>query len=92
MSDFITQLEAAVAKDPDLKVSIDIRVNTEHAALEDIEKTIRDEHDKIVSLKVITHGKPTMGQPELKGDGKIVVIRIEKLAKDHIAYLKRDRS
>lgn len=89
MSDFITELEAAIARDPALKVSIDIRVNTEHAALEDIEKTIRDQHDKIQSLKVITHGKPTMGQPELKGDGKIVVIRIEKLATVHLAYLKR---
>lgn len=92
MSDFINKLEAALERNPDLKVTIDLRVNTEHAPLEDIEKAIRDQHKHVLSLKVITHGRPTIGQPELKGDGKIVVIRIEKHAKDHIAYLKGEQS
>lgn len=89
MSDFITKLEEQIARKPDTKVAIDIRVNTENAPLKAIKKSIGDEYKDIISMNVITHGKPTQGQPELVGDGKIVVIRIEKLASDHLKYLKR---
>ena len=90
MSDFITKLEEAIKRKPDMKVSIDIRVSTKQASLKAIKKSIRDEYKDIISMQVITHGKPTGGMAELKGDGIIVVIRIEKLARDHLKYMKRN--
>lgn len=89
MSDFITKLERSVAQNPNMEVQIDIRVNTEVESVESIKKRIHGEYGEIVSMSVITHGKPTQGMPELVGDGKIVVIRAVQRASDHLEYLKR---
>ena len=91
MSDFITKLEEVVARNPEQKIHIDYRVNRAKAPLKGIKRSIREEHKKVISMQVITHGRPTIGQPELKG-GDIVVIRVMMLAKDHLEYLKRKQA
>lgn len=92
MSDFIEKLRAAVKRDPSLKVFTDYRVSTENKSLEEIKQKIKEQENNLISMKVITHGRPQSNQPELKGDGVIVVIRVEKLAKDHLKYLESKQS